>query len=391
MRDYLRALDKSLGKTVSLLLGAKQKLMGKLRDPANFRKFPPDNGDSHLNILAIKIVGLGDSVLMLTAIDRLKKGFPNARIFALVTPLSRGVIEGQPQIERVILFDPLKDWRALGSIFSLIPLLKNLNIDCVLDFEQHFQSSAILSNLIGAQRRIGLYYGRNPRSMLFTDPVYLDPEVHMLKSYFKLLEPLGIDCSFPNQLVPIWVSDEDQTVVDRWLENVRPEGNLIGIHAGSGIRATGRRWVAERFAELVRRFNQRGFKVVLTGGKEEYNRCEKIRQMAGGQTFNCAGKFSIRQTAHLISRCILFISNDTGPMHISAAMGTPTVGLFGPNTPKRYRPIGKKNIAVYRNVPCSPCINVHLGTVPKCKNPICMESITVEDVWNEITRSGLIK
>ena len=85
----------------------------------------------------------------------------------------------------------------------------------------------------------------------------------------------------------------------------------------------------------------------------------------------------------------LFISNDTGPMHIAAAQGTPTIGLFGPNLPTRFAPFGPDNIALYEKTPCSPCINVHKGSFPDCFNPekgLCMKQIRVEQVCAAATQ-----
>jgi len=98
------------------------------------------------------------------------------------------------------------------------------------------------------------------------------------------------------------------------------------------------------------------------------------------------GEFTVPQHGALIERCILFISNDTGPMHIGPAVGTPTLGLFGPEPLLRYRPYGSGHVAIYQPLECSPRINIHLGPGGGCVNPVrhlCMKLITVESVWRE--------
>ena len=103
--------------------------------------------------------------------------------------------------------------------------------------------------------------------------------------------------------------------------------------------------------------------------------------------YNFAGKFTLRQTFYLISKCNVFIGNDSGPMHIAAAQGVKTIGLFGPNLPLRFAPLNKKSISLYKKMPCSPCINVHKGQVPECiyskdskDFQKCMKAIKAEDV-----------
>ena len=109
--------------------------------------------------------------------------------------------------------------------------------------------------------------------------------------------------------------------------------------------------------------------------------------MLSDSAVSLAGKTSIKQTFRIIGKCRILIGNDSGPMHIGAAMGTPTIGLFGPNLPVRWRPFGKKNRYVYKPIKCSPCINVHLGKVPECrygKDNRCMKLIEVKDVMEAV-------
>ena len=106
---------------------------------------------------------------------------------------------------------------------------------------------------------------------------------------------------------------------------------------------------------------------------------------------NAAGLFSVMQSAALMRACSCFVSNDTGPMHIAAAMDTRTVGLFGPNLPAIWRPYGKKHVALYHSVWCSPCIDNVKGTFPKCFNPNyqeCMKRISVQEALDAIARKG---
>jgi ADP-heptose:LPS heptosyltransferase len=389
-RKLLRNLDKLGGRPIVHILAAYDRLLATLsRRPDAAQGGPRAPG----NILVIKLVGLGDTVLMLTPIGHIRRQFPSARITALVTPLSSGIVSGQPSIDEVIVFDALASRRSLPGFLRLIRLLRARRFDCVLDFEQHFLMTSVLSYLTGSKRRIGFHYDHGVRGRLLTDSVALDPGRHMVDAYMELLKPLGITEDHVDTLWNIDVTTEDESTVASWLEahGVGSKDVLVGIHAGSGPRGLHKRWDKKSFAEIIRRMRDRlGIKTVLTGAAYERDLVRQIVSLVGDEgAVNGAGQFETRQTAALARRCSLFISNDTGAMHIAAAVGTPTIGLFGPETPGRYGPVGAHNVSLYRPLPCSPCVEIYKGEVRHCRNPICMGQISVEDVWSAILRYDL--
>ncbi len=383
MRILMRNADRSLGRVATMTLALLDRLVRPFRSDSK-----PGGRHEPRRILIIKIVGLGDTVLMLTPLRKLRDTFPRAEIHALVTPLSTGILEGQPQIDRLIVHDVLGRDSGPAGFVRLIRRLRKYGFDCVIDFEQHFQTTAILSYLTRTPRRIGLYYAGNPRRHLLTDPVFLDPDLHMVDTYMGLLGPLGVSTEPVEVLEPVRIDPSDAHVAERWLAERRrhPESPLVGIHPGSGIRTPERRWPGNRFAEIVRRISaEYGADIVLTGGKGEAGLVDDILKAAGiDDARSAAGCFNIKQTAALMRMCDLFVSNDTGPMHIAASVGTSTIGLFGPNTPRRYAPIGKKTSSIFKGVQCSPCVHIHKGRAGECGHGVCMEAIGVEEVWEEI-------
>jgi heptosyltransferase-2 len=388
-RAFLRFVDRSFGRllvrAIVLYDGFRGGRGGPV--PAGASGFGPRN------ILVIKLVGLGDTVLMLTPLARLRREFPDARITVLVTPLSVGILTSQPSVDETIVYDVFGKDRGISGILNMVRALRAGEFDCVMDFEQHFQMTSIVTYLTGAPRRIGFYYTGSPRKGLFTDPVFLNPDGHMVDAYMALLGPLGIESGRVEELQAISVPAEDVAAVDEWLagHGIGPDDLLVGIHSGSGIRAPVRRWGVEKFAEIIRRLsNEGGATVVLTGGSEECARVREIIDLAGvDRSYSASGEFTILQTAALMKKCDLFISNDTGPLHISAAMGTATVGLFGPNSPTRYAPVGLDNISIFKDVHCSPCVHIHEGRVDDCSDGICIKQITVDDVWGAVQHYDL--
>jgi heptosyltransferase-2 len=391
-RAFLRFVDRSFGKLLVRAMVAYDRVrtaLGGGRRPAR----DTAAGAGPRNILVIKLVGLGDTVLMLTPLARLRREFPEARITALVTPLSVGVLSAQPSVDETVVYDVFGEDRGLAGLARIVRLLRARDFDCVMDFEQHFQMTSVVAYMTGAPVRIGFFYTGSPRKGLFTGPVFLNPDGHMVDAYMSLLCPLGIDSARVEELEPIAVPEENEKAVDAWLaeQGIGGARPLVGIHSGSGIRAPVRRWGGEKFAEIIRRLRRdRGATIVLTGGRDERERVSEIMGLAGVDgVHNASGELSILETAGLMRRCDLFISNDTGPLHMAAAMGTPTIGLFGPNSPTRYAPVGRHNISIFKNVHCSPCIQIHRGRIDDCSDGICVKQITTDEVWDAVLEYDL--
>jgi ADP-heptose:LPS heptosyltransferase len=379
-RRVLRIFDKTAGPAIILGLAALARL-GRLLG----RRAPV--GSEPRTFLAIKMVGLGDTALMLTPLRALRRRFPGAIICALTTPLSSGILKGQP-IDEVIVYDALSPARGVLGFGRLVRLLRSRRFDCVIDFEQHFLLSAVICFLTGAPMRVGFQFQGGLRRLMFTHPVEIDPDCHMVDSFTGLLAPLGVVAPRVKVLEGIRTADADEAGVAAWLraQGIGPDDLLVGIHAGTGPRAPSRRWAKGNFAEIIRRLRGTlGAKVVLTGTADESALAGELAALAGRDGIaNSAGVFAPLAVAALAKRCGLFISNDTGVMHIAAAVGTPTVGLFGPQSPQRYAPVGPRCAYVYKPRPCSPCVQIHKGEVRACADAECIRSIGVDDVWAAI-------
>lgn len=341
------------------------------------------------NILLIKLVGLGDTVLMLPGIKKIKEYYPNAKILVLTTPLASGILTGQPFIDEVIIYDIFGKDKGVSGFYRIISKLRKEKIDIVIDYEQHIKLHTIISYCSGASRIIGFDNDIIKRGRLLTDRIILDGDKHMLESFNDLLRPLGIDI-LQNKLEKIFVSEKDIKHVDDWMRShgIKNDDLTVGIHIGSGDRAQSRRWSTQRFAEIADGISQEyQAKVVFTGTKAELALINEVSKLMKSTPIISAGDFSIKQFAVLVAHFSLFISNDTGPMHISAAMGTSTIALFGPQDPVRYKPVGSGHYTIYKAASCSPCINVHYGVVPECTSHNymeCMNNIGVDDVRQAI-------
>ena len=380
LRNLLRLIDRGIGFVILVLcLPLIRVILYQLSDKVDQKKEPK-------TFLIIKMVGMGDAVMALTVVDCLKREMPNSKIIALTTPITAGIWEKQPCFNKVIDYDILGDQKGIYSLIKLVCRLRKEQIDCVIDFEPYVRITAMLSMFTGAAQRIGFYYGNSYRKNAFTDPVELNPKVHRMKAHMALLAPLGIQMEI-HSLKPLHVTEEDRVILRQWLRNneIHNGNRIVVIHPGSGERGKTRRWPEESFIELTNLLLKNSDSIVIVCGSEkEKSLTDSIcSNVSSDRAMSVAGELSIRTLAALLCQTDLFIGNDTGPMHLSAAMGTPTIGLFGPETPVRYGPFGGKNINFYGSVPCSPCISIHLGQVPDChqQRPICMAEIKPNDVW----------
>ena len=324
-RTLLRFINRTLGALAIIIiyLTGKGKNIFKLTSNRKINR-----KKDFKNILLIKIIGIGDTVLMLPGIKRLKERYPYAKITALVTPISKGILSDQPLLDEIIVYDIFGKHTGIGGFIKIISLLNKKKFDLVIDYEQHIKLITILSHFTGAEKIIGFVNPDSNRGYLLTDRIMLDGNKHMVESFNELLLPLGIK-SQPERLEKIKVSDKDTNYVNEWLQSQKicSDDLLIGIHSGSGERALSRRWDKERYAAIGDRLiDEFQAKVIFTGSHSEIPLIRETARLMKNSPIISAGCTSLKQLVALIDRFDLFISNDTGPMHIGPAMGTPTIG-----------------------------------------------------------------
>ncbi len=365
----IRITDKIIGPIISLVLYP-------------FKVFAKNNKDLNgKNILLIQLWGVGETILTLPAIDAIKKKYPSSKISVLATERNRAVYENVSFIDKVVTLK-MGLPNIAGFIFS-----NYRKYDLVIDFEEYLNISSIIAFMTGKE---SIGYSHKPSSLLFRRKTGYNDKQHVVETHLDLSRLVGADGKY-RDLIPLKARAEDKKVVDELLESsgIKEKDRIWGICVGAAESARSRIWSGERFAEAADIMAKKyGAKVIFVGSNEESKSVEKIQKMMKQTSYNLAGKTDLKQLFYLISRCELFLSNDTGPMHIAAAQGCRTIGLFGPNIPARWGPYGRNNISLYKGTVCkhSPCINVHKGEVPECvqKENICMKEINVKDVIDAI-------
>ena len=299
------------------------------------------------NILVINFGQMGDVVLSLPALSALRTRFPAAHITVMVgrpaAPIVElaGVADKTMPIDRVALRDGPKPLSLL-RIAQLVKGVRRSQYDFVVDLHSLSETN-LLGFLSGARSR--LFMRRPNRSLDFLSnfqprPPREDLGKHAIDRYLDALKPLGIgQVSRVPRLRP---RPEDDRAVEELLkkEKAGRDEPLVGIFPGAGHPS--RRWPLERFAELARRFESDGVRVVIFAGPEERALVRELRASFPRSTI-ILDRLSITQLAAAAARLAVFVSNDTGPMHVAAAVGTPVVMLLGHPTHRNYVPPGERH------------------------------------------------
>jgi len=327
-------------------------------------------------ILLIKPSAIGDVVHTLPILALLRRQFAEAHIAWLLTPACAGLLDGHPMLNEVIVFERHRfgrGWREPASAHGLISFIQELRqrkFDLVIDL-QGLLRSGLLAWLTGAPVRIGFANARELAPVFYTHRVRIDTaEQHAIDRYLKVAEALGCDMNGPLEF-PFHVTDQDRGEVAAMLDGSTRYAVLL-----PGTNWATKRWPVERYAALVTPLRERfGLACVVAGSPDER---ELAEQIPGG--INLAGRTSLRQLAALVERADLVIANDSGPMHIAAAMNRPLVTLFGPTNPVRTGPYRREDSVLRVDIACSPCYS------RTCSHQSCLRWLEIEPVLKLIER-----
>ncbi|MDI6781333.1 MAG: lipopolysaccharide heptosyltransferase II [bacterium] len=328
-------------------------------------------------ILIIQTAFIGDVVLTTPLIQSLSKGFPEAELHLLTTPKGKEVLEGDPCIANIIPYDKKGQQKGIFHFLKVVEELRRMHFDLAVVPHPSFRSS-LLAFLCGIPYRIG--FDRNAGAFLFTSRVEYQLKLHEAKRNLELAYALGAPHGdYPLQ---IHISDKNREFSRDFISRtgVLPGDLLIGINPCS-VWPT-KRWIPERFAQVCDALsNEFKARIILVGGQEDGWLVEKIALFMKTRPILAAGRLSLKHLAGVMERCRLFITNDSGPLHIAMAMKTPTVAIFGPTTTNLgFGPYGESFRVVEKtDLSCRPC-GKHGGHRCPLKNFACMKEITVDDV-----------
>jgi ADP-heptose:LPS heptosyltransferase len=364
-------------------------LLRVLRRNSRAANAPPLSTVPH-RILAVKVHGLGDSVMVRSILEHFRRRHPDVDIGVLAGPANRDVLTTGSEYQ---LHQYDRQTLSAGTILRSLANLRKRKYEVAIDFEQGSLAGSAFIRATGIPVRAGfLPLSSGAKAALLTHPIRFREEDSMWASFIRLMRI--IDRDFPEEIstMPLPVDDHTRRSMREWMRS-KASGSAcseVVFHLGSGQRHY-RRWPVERFIALAERLRLQkpGLLIVLTGQPFERPLTEHFIAKYSGPVVDATGLGSIVKAAALLAECDLLVSNDTGIMHLGAAMGAPTVGIFGPASPRRWAPVGPHATAVSPSgVECSPCAETYLLRDPvDCTNPDtmrCLREVSVEMVLKAV-------
>ena len=328
--------------------------------------------EDYRRILLIKPSSLGDIVHAMPTCAALRRAYPRARLTWLVKRAWAGLVERIDGVDRV--------WPVNSGVWgwlSQVPALRRERFDVVVDLQGLFRSAA-MGWLSGASERIGFVNGREGSPWFYSRRVPVpESEMHAVDRYLLVAKAVGaVEPGTPEFRFRIPQTDYDE--VDRLLSRSGVTPGMQWVAMNVSARWPTKRWPAGSFAEVADRLQQEGYgAVVMIGGSDERADIAEVSGRMKTPAIDLAGATTVGLLPALLSKASLLITNDSGPMHVAAAVGTPVVALFGPTSAVRTGPYGVGHQVLMGNVPCRPCFS------RTCHNALpleCLRTVSSEQV-----------
>ncbi len=336
-----------------------------------------------MKILLFKIGAIGDTLMTTPLIRQLRNNFPHAQIDYLIGEHSYGVLDGNKHLDTVIKFDEKiffeKDFKRW---MKLIFKIRKRNYDVIFVLDKHWIFN-LTSFMFGIKKRVG--FDRYGEGKFLTYKIPYFGRKHEIFYYLDLLRGLGVEPNYNDWEMEIFLSDKYLEFAERfWNENNLNNNVVVGVCPG-GANNVGvgdddlRRWDTIKYIELIKKLKERGFEVLLIGGKTDKEIEEIILKEV--KCISAIGKTSLKESAALLKKCDVVVCNDSGPMHLASSVNNKVVSIFGPTHPCEKAPLHKESRYIWKQIGCNPCYDLW-GRFPKpCPyGKRCMNSIKVNEI-----------
>ncbi|MDD3087143.1 MAG: lipopolysaccharide heptosyltransferase II [Candidatus Omnitrophica bacterium] len=338
-----------------------------------------EEASSKFSLLIIKLSSLGDIILSTPALREIRRKFPHHKISLLVGEESKDLLFKCPYIDELLVADFKNRDKGLKGLLGIAGELRKKGFDLVIDLQNN-RISHILSFLSLSLNRYG--YDNKKLGFLLNYRIKDNkPRIGPIEHQFKVLKLLGIDLK--DSHLELWPSKSDEEYIEKLLNTqwLSQEQRVIGINISASKRWATKCWPKEYIIKLCDELGLRNMRVVITGTEDDLPAANMLVNTAKNtKIINACGKTTVNQLAALIKRCAVYISADSSPLHIAAAVNTPVIAFFGPTDPLRHMPPAKDYLLIRKELSCSPCYKA------KCKHNKCMNSITVEEVIRGIEK-----
>lgn len=323
-------------------------------------------------VLIVKPSSLGDIVHSLVFLSAIKRRYPHIELQWVIAKGFEGILEGHPLIKKLWVINK-DEWKNLSKIQTTISGLRGLfrglkaeRFDYVIDL-QGLLRSGIITRASNAPVRIGFKEAREGSTVFYTHRVQVGKDVHAVDKYLRVAAFLGCeiqDVSFP------FPPPSQSAQLDTAVYPLRKDFGKYAVLV-PGARWKTKRWPARSFGELAAALP---IKSVIIGSRADTHIADEIVALSGNKAVSLAGKTGLKDMIEVIRSASFMVCNDTGPMHIAAALGVHVFALFGPSSPVRTGPYGERHTIIKRDISCSPCYK------RSCKSIKCMTLINPKEV-----------
>ncbi|MCX6748011.1 MAG: glycosyltransferase family 9 protein [Candidatus Pacearchaeota archaeon] len=333
-----------------------------------------------MKILILPMGGIGNMLMFLPTLEKLHKEFPEAKITVISDEdPARYVLENISYINLIV-------YQKLLWSFALKLRKENFDI-CLLPYLSGGIRKVLFAKLAGCKKIISHpYFLFNEKSNFLLYSKTDEKKQHDVESNLDLLKPLGIKIINKDKKIKMPLPKNELTKAMQFFQKNKIKGKIIGIHPGSTPSTSYKRWPANKYLEIIKTLLKNKYTILVFFGPGEE---ELIKEFPKKSRLFLVAKKTLNETAALISKCNLFLSNDSGLMHLAVSQNVPTIGLFGPTIFWRTSPYGAQNITLKTNFPCVPCYNPYKFNLVEqnCqRNLICIKSIPIKRVEESIKK-----
>lgn len=334
------------------------------------------------NILVVKLSAIGDVIHALPVSYAIKETFPDAHLTWVVEPPAYDILKDNPYIDEILIFEKRK-FKSIGGFLSNFgPFKEKLcqrKYDASLDLQGLFKSASI-AFVSGAANRLGTCNMREMSDKISTPVVGPHSEGHIVERYLDVARALG--CKVKKVVFPMVVSHKDQDLAQKIMTQCGYRGNNPYVVFAVGANWPNKRWPAKYFAELSDYLYERKIiPVIIGGGAVDEATAVEISGYVEIPPVNLVGRTSLKQLAYVIQNAQAVIGGDTGPVHLSAGLGTKTIMIMGPTDANRNGPYGQLENAIEADHPCKYCWK---RACPKGED--CLARISVQQVIEKLDK-----
>lgn len=380
---HMKQLDHYAGIPLCLLLDLFHKISAIF--PAKKSITPPRK------ILLMKFFGMGSILLASPMLRGLRERYPDAEIGFLTFASNRSIVERLHLVDHIYSLSTASLTGFALDVVRQLWRIRRDGYDVTIDLEFFSKFSTIMTYLSGSGVRIGYFLRQLWRGDLLTEQIYYNHYRHITEVIAALVAPLDVRITDHTIQRPAFSDGERARATDLLAScGIGADDLVIGFNVNVSDLSLERRWPKENFQQLatliLRELDAR--LLFIGGGGEAGYVAEVLAPFSGNhRVINLSGQTSLGELMAVMTRFSLLITNDSGPLHLAAALNVPTVSFFGPETPVLYGPKGEDALVFHEALYCSPCLNVfNVKTAPCAGKNLCLQAISVSAVFDGIRR-----